>query len=141
MNSPNATKRIPGFTLIELLVVIAIIGILAALLLPVFNQAQKKAKRAQCVSDLKQVGLAFHTFLHDHNSLFPMQVSTNDGGTQEFVGAAYQVAGDFYFQYRHFQALSNNLVNPTLLLCPADRARIAAFNFTELSNLNVSYFV
>ena len=141
MNSRKATRTIPGFTLIELLLVISIIGILAALLLPVLNQGQKKARRAQCVSDLKQLGLAFHSFMHDHNSLFPMQVSTNYGGTLEFVMASYKVAGEFYFQYRHFQALSNELNTPKLLFCPADRARIAAADFVEFSNVNVSYFV
>lgn len=51
-----------GFTLIELLVVIAIIAILAAILFPVFTAAQKSAKGTRCMSNLRQIGLAFRTY-------------------------------------------------------------------------------
>jgi prepilin-type N-terminal cleavage/methylation domain-containing protein len=49
-----------GFTLIELLVVIAIIAVLIALLLPAVQAAREAARRAQCVNNLKQIGLAMH---------------------------------------------------------------------------------
>ena len=53
-----------GFTLIELLVVIAIIAVLIALLLPAVQAAREAARRAQCVNNLKQIGLALHNY-HD----------------------------------------------------------------------------
>jgi prepilin-type N-terminal cleavage/methylation domain-containing protein/prepilin-type processing-associated H-X9-DG protein len=62
--------RRKGFTLIELLVVIAIIAVLIALLLPAVQAAREAARRAQCVNNLKQMGLALHNY-HDINNTFP----------------------------------------------------------------------
>lgn len=64
-----------AFTLIELLVVIAIIAILAAILFPVFAQAKEAAKKTKCVSNQKQLGLAFLMYATDFDDKFP-----NPGG-------------------------------------------------------------
>jgi prepilin-type N-terminal cleavage/methylation domain-containing protein/prepilin-type processing-associated H-X9-DG protein len=61
-----------AFTLIELLVVIAIIAILAAILFPVFAQAKEAAKKTQCLSNMKQVGLAIMMYLNDNEDVYPL---------------------------------------------------------------------
>ena len=61
-----------GFTLVELLVVIAIVGVLIGLLLPAVSAARAAARRTQCSSNLRQVGLAIHQYANAHRGKFPL---------------------------------------------------------------------
>ena len=68
---PRGSSTPRGFTLIELLVVIAIIAILIALLLPAVQSAREAARKAQCQSNLKQIGIALHSYHENSNCLPP----------------------------------------------------------------------
>lgn len=82
MLQPSSTLRRStpsqlGFTLIELLVVIAIIAILAAILFPVFAKVREKARQIECLSNLKQLNLAFAQYTQDYDETMP---GATDGG-------------------------------------------------------------
>jgi len=99
--SRNSLQR-RAFTLIELLVVIAIIAILAAILFPVFAQAREKARQITCVSNMKNLGLAFMMYVQDYDETFPMNqyYASADHQSQQHTWAAvtapYIKNGDTY---------------------------------------------
>ena len=73
-------RRRRGFTLIELLVVIAIIAVLIALLLPAVQAAREAARRAQCVNNLKQLGLGVHNYISTNNVFPPLMSNFANAG-------------------------------------------------------------
>ncbi len=78
-------KRQRGFTLVELLVVIAIIGILAAIVFPVFAQAREKARRTTCLSNTKQIGAAALMYTQDYDELMPLFRYSYRGGRESWA--------------------------------------------------------
>jgi len=138
-----------GFTLIELLVVIAIIAVLIALLLPAVQSAREAARRIQCTNNLKQLGIALHSY-HDAMGRLPYGTivaqkgnywyPTGEGG-EHYRYSTLAMLAPFLEQTPIFGALNYNhpvympdgSISPanssllstqiTLFLCPSDTAR------------------
>ena len=84
MSMPSK-KTVPSFTLIELLVVIAIIAILAAMLLPALSAARERARSANCVSKLKQVGTAIFMYSGANQDNIPAQEASGEDYIRVFM--------------------------------------------------------
>jgi prepilin-type N-terminal cleavage/methylation domain-containing protein/prepilin-type processing-associated H-X9-DG protein len=109
-----------GFTLIELLVVIAIIGILAAMVFPVFARARESARKAVCLSNVKNIALAFQMYFADNNDTYPPgehrreaieYAQTVPGGRE---GRSYTI-GDMNDRCNHDRHMNPFLTYPVIL--------------------------
>jgi len=144
-----------GFTLIELLVVIAIIAVLIALLLPAVQSAREAARRAQCVNNLKQLGLAVHNYITQHDVL-PAHTLDNSATWGWFAPWTAAILPNLE-QQPMFNALNFSVpmleigfVSPfyganttvglsqlQMLLCPSESlAKSANFSLTEFAQIN-----
>jgi len=152
IGSVRGRSRRPGFTLIELLVVIAIIAVLIALLLPAVQAAREAARRAQCINNLKQLGLAIHNYHQTNNCLPPTNMFLNatlDQGWGWCPSWALIIMPNLeqtplYNAYNF--SIGNSPVNPnpgnttviytavSFMLCPSDNQKVRPNNPYAPSN-------
>jgi hypothetical protein len=125
-----SNHKTAALTLVEVLVVIVVAFVL--LIIAILPLAKEKVKTMNCYSQLKAGGCAFWIWAGDNNNKFPMELSTNNGGTREWLiqGRVSEV----------FLVMSNELCTPRILVCPAD-SRTWVTNWSQFDNQHLSYFV
>src|SRR2546430_7956639 len=135
MKPVRTNGRFKALTLIEVIVVIAVMVLLIGILLPWWSNSWTPSTGMACSNHLKQVGLAARIFANDNDNKFPWQISTNTGGSREYLDVPNSAS-------RHFQVMSNELGTTIILVCPEDRKRAWATNWVlGFDHQNVSDFV
>src|SRR5438046_2196517 len=119
------TLQAGGFTKIDLIIVLCTIALLAGLLLPALQTTKPRSSRINCISNVKQVGLALRMFTNDHEDQFPWNAPIEKGGTR-----GRGLNGEPTIQ---FLALTNELASPKVLVCTTDLERAKISNFSKLT--------
>jgi len=123
-----------GFTLIELLVVIAIIAILAAILFPVFARARENARKANCQSNLKQIGTAIRMYVQDYDERFPTALIAGAIPGDYTNSIPYMIVAERQNQ-GYPVLLAPYVKNTRVFWCPSDTS-----GPTTTATAQVSYF-
>jgi hypothetical protein len=133
--TPSAS--IAAFTRRELVVVITVLIALSLLLIPALQRANEKALKVPCMDNLKQIGIAYRIWSNDNGDQYPAYTPQTNGGWRELL---YYTNASTYC-WTNYMTMANELgQSPRVLVCPSDERKPADI-FSNLSNINISYFV
>lgn len=119
---------------VELFMILCALGVLGVIVIWFVEQRPRLGhSHTRCISNLKQLALGQKIWAGENSDKYPFEISTNSGGTKEYVQAADT--------FRHFAVMSNEMGSPKVLTCPMDASRQPIYDFASLSNGNISYFI
>lgn len=122
-------QKTQGMSLVELLVVVGIVGVLGAMLLPALNRAREASKRASCINNLRQIGLAFKMYADEHDGYYPpagMYGTGNEVDCSSTNTPFRPTAKPDYEQWTWTpsfdvsELMPGYLADPEVLFCPSD---------------------
>jgi type II secretory pathway pseudopilin PulG len=128
----HRARRCGAFTLVDLVITLVVVAFLLAMLLPALSRRKATSQLIRCTSNLKQIGMSFTTSALDQRKSYPATAPTNETRSDLALG---------HHLVCSFQELSNELVSPLLLACPADTRKPAIDFGPSFANTNISYFL
>ncbi|MBM3839224.1 MAG: prepilin-type N-terminal cleavage/methylation domain-containing protein [Verrucomicrobia bacterium] len=147
-SAPQQDGSLRGFTFVELLVVLAIIAVLASLLSSALNQTKAKAHQITCLSNLKQLSLAWHGYFNDNDDQLPLNKS-EDGANEKLFGRR-NALGSWVVGNPKEDITTRNIVKGTLYpyarfasmyRCPDDRSTVVGHPFPRTRSYSMSFYM
>ncbi len=131
------SSRAAAVKAIDVLVVISCVVVCLVVIPPALRKLEARSSRLGCINNIKEIGTGFRLWSNDNSMEFPMRTSKEIGGSLEFTNAGET--------YRHFLVASGEITSAATLVCPNDRQRVRAKDFSadpgQFNNKNVSYFI
>lgn len=137
-------RRVRAFTLIELLVVIAIVSLLAAIFFPVFAKVREKARQTQCLSNLRQIGMALSTYESDNDDTIffrPITAASGEGRTRVPNPSILSSTSPDYYRAQWWNLLMPYVGSTSIWKCPSDTNPMLSPDATGNLDIQQSYIV
>lgn len=128
-----------AFTLLELLVVVVVIGLLTAILVPALGKAREGARRAQCINNLRQIGIAWYLYLDENDETFPSSSGWGGKGGNQSGYGILDASGKPLNRYLDVYS-ENDRMALEVFHCPSDKGQLA-HGYTMFEEIGTSYAI